>query len=94
MDIIEYIDPENGRKYQAYVDDQGGRIIKGPPEGLVDSLNLPEPFATKLHNVLYDRGIFDYATAARGQNLVGALQEALLVDAQILLDAFRKMIGG
>jgi len=87
MEEIEHID-ELGRKYRAFTDGEGSIIIKGPPENLVDVIHLPEPFATTLHNILYARGIFDYQTAARGQNLFGALQEALLLDVQKLIEAY------
>lgn len=93
MEEIEHID-ELGRKYRALSNGEGFIIIKGPPEGLLDELHLPEPFATTLHNILYARGIFDYQTAARGQALVGALQEALLLDAQRLLEAYYHLEQG
>jgi hypothetical protein len=92
MDKIEHIDTK-GRKYSAFTNGEGAIIIIGPPEGLVDDLQLPEPFATNLHNVLYSRGIFNFETASKGQVLLGALQEALLIDAQILLQAFSKYTG-
>lgn len=88
MDKVEYRDPLNGRLYEA-LQDGDARIIVGPPEGLVDSLNLPEPFATDLHNVLYRRGLFTYKSVTTGhKNLVGALQEALNLDVQRLTEAF------
>jgi len=93
MEKILHTD-ELGRKYSAFSNGEAVIII-GPPEGLFDYLHLPEPFATRLHNILFDRGIFDYKTASRGQALVGALQEALLLDAQKLLEAFlRNEQGG
>lgn len=82
-----------GRKYKVLVspdEQQGGYIILGPPEGLVDSLGLPEPFATTLHNILYDRGMLNYkAIVANQKNAVGVMQEALNIDAQRLVEAFR-----
>ena len=88
MDTVEYVD-ELGRKYSAF---QNGEqyIIKGPPEGLVDSLGLPEPLATNLHNTLYARGVLSLADAMRGANVVGALQEALQLDAQRITEAYFK----
>ena len=87
MDTFEYTDPVDGRKYEALRD--GGEVMKmGPPEGLVDALELAEPFATNLHNVLYRRHIFTYADATRGNVLIGALQEALNMDVQRLTEAF------
>jgi hypothetical protein len=89
IETIEYKDPETGRLYKAYQD--GDVLITiGPPEGLVDSLGLPEPFATTLHNILYNRGIFTYADASKPRALVGALQEALSLDSQRLAEAFSK----
>src|SRR5688572_19079747 len=89
MERIEHRDPQTGRLYEALTD--GGQVvIIGPPEGLVDSLNLPEPFATNLHNVLYRRRIFTYQDAGKHQNLLGALQEALNLDVQRLAEAFSK----
>jgi len=82
-----------GRKYWAHVspDDQGngGYVIIGPPDGLVDEL-VSEPFATTLHNVLYNRRIFTYRDIANMKTAVGVLQEALSVDAQRLAEIFSK----
>ena len=89
METIEYTDPATRRKYEALRDGENTMII-GPPEGLVDDLGLPEPFATNLHNILYARHIFSYTQASRGNQLLGALQEALLIDAQRLAEAFRQ----
>lgn len=87
MDNFEYTDPVNGRKYEALR--EGEEVMKlGPPEGLVDALEMPEPFATNLHNVLYRRHIYTYADASRGNILTGALQEALNVDVQRLTEVF------
>ena len=87
MEKGEFVD-ERGRKYQAMMEGDM-RIIIGPPEGLVDVLHLPEPLATNLHNVLYERGMLSYADVrSKPQNLMGALQEALAVDQQKLSEAF------
>lgn len=87
MEKIEYEDPVTHRMYEAYKDGDE-IIIIGPPEGLVDHLRLPEPFATNLHNILYRRRIFTYTQASRNGALQGALQEALQIDAQRLTEAF------
>lgn len=88
IQTIEFVDPVNGRHYEALQDGQM-RIIKGPPEGLVDALELPEPFATRLHNILYTRRLFTSADVARNpMTLLGALQEALMLDVQKLTEAF------
>jgi hypothetical protein len=89
MERREWIDPVNHRKYQVLGDGDGNHIIVGPPEGLVETLGLTEPFATTLHNILYDRGMFNFTIVARNsKNLVGALQEALNLDVQRLTEAF------
>lgn len=83
----EHID-EKGRRYAAYRDGEQV-IIKGPPEGLVDILKLPEPFATRLHNALLVRGCLSYRDVRKNPNtLVGALQEALGIDVQKLMEAY------
>lgn len=84
---------QDGRKYKAIVsegDQVGGYLIIGPPEGLVDAMGLPEPFATKLHNILYDRGIIKYEDAVKRGVLVGVLQEAYSLDSQRLLEEYLK----
>lgn len=87
MDRIEHTDTVTHRMYEGYKDGDEVIII-GPPEGLVDHLGLPEPFATNLHNSLYRRRIFTYTQASRNGALQGALQEALKIDAQRLAEAF------
>lgn len=63
-------------------------IPVGPPD-VVDALGIPEPLATRLHNQLHRRGLFTLADARRKQGgLLGALQAALKVDAQIMMQAF------
>ena len=82
---------QNGRKYKAYVspDEQmGAYAVIGPPEGLVDELGLQEPFATRLHNILYERGIMNAKDASRPNAIVGALQEAYQVDAQKIVERY------
>lgn len=93
MEVIIHTD-EKGRKYRAFKNGEDV-IISGPPENLVDGLGLPEPFATKLHNVLCDRKLFTFQDIMKNpNNLVGALQEALNLDAQILVEAYSKYEGG
>ena len=87
MQETEHID-ERGRKYKAFREGEQILIV-GPPEELVDELELPEPFATRLHNILYNRGIITYKDLARNpNNLIGALQEAYRLDVQKLTTAF------
>ena len=90
MDIVEYVD-EKGRKYKAYQAGELEPLIIGPPQGLVDDLDLPEPFATNLHNILYQRGLFSYSVVKKdAKNLLGALNEALRIDVQKLTAGFFK----
>jgi hypothetical protein len=82
---------QNGRKYKAYVspDEQmGAYAVIGPPESLVDELGLPEPFATRLHNILYERGIMCAKDATRPNAIAGALQEAYQIDAQKIVEQY------
>ena len=87
MEKITHID-DKGRKYIAWKGELGMNIIIGPPEGVVDVLGLPEPFATNLHNVLFARGIMNQRDASRPNALLGALQEALSIDVQRLNEAY------
>lgn len=83
----------SGRKYRAMVspDEQSGAyVIIGPPEGLVDEMGIPEPYATTLHNILYERKIFTYKDVSYRNNAVGVLQEWLTVDSQLLSEMFLK----
>jgi hypothetical protein len=88
MLIVEHV--VDGRKYKAYSDgSEEGIVIIGPPEGMVDELGMPEPFATRLHNILYARGFFSHADVVKVNNgLMGALQEALSIDVQKLNEYF------
>lgn len=65
------------------------RIVVGPHEGLVDTLGLPEDTATRLHNILFHRKLYNYAQLAKHpQEVVGAIQELYSLDAQKLMEAF------
>lgn len=88
MERTNWKDPLTGRWY-VVLEDGDARMVIGPPEELVGRLELPEPFATHLHNILHRRGILTYQDATRkNQELAGALQEALNLDAQRLHEAF------
>lgn len=81
----------NGRKYRAIVSPDmpaGAYIIVGPPEGLVDELDLPESVATNLHNILFDRGIFTAKEASRNGVLRGVVQELYQLETQRLYEKF------
>ena len=83
-----------GRKYKALFSDDipaGAYIILGPPEGLCDKLELPEPFATKLHNILYERGLLTYGDVTKKpKDVIGALQEAIQLDSQCIVEEYFK----
>lgn len=89
MEISEQV--IRGRKYRALSDGNGNALVIGPPEGLVDEMGLPEPFATNLHNALYARGLYTYRdVVTKPREIVGALQEALLLDVQRLTEGYFK----
>lgn len=83
----------DGRKYKAYFSPDiphGAEVIVGPPEGLVDRLGLPEPSATRLHNILYERGILNYDEARKKGVIFGAWQEFIGLDASRILEEFNQ----
>lgn len=85
---IKTIQDERGRKQEAHVDGEL-TIPIGPPLDLVDAINLPEPFATNLHNALHRRGLLTYAAVANNsKSVTGALQESIMIDVQKLTEAF------
>lgn len=70
--------PESDAKY--------GLMI-GPP--LLEHLGLPLHVEINLHNELFNRGIFTLAIARKQRNdLVAALQKALAIDADKILEAY------
>lgn len=82
---------EKGRKYAVLLDGEIGdglSIVIGPPEGLVDTLDLPEPQATRLHNILFDRTLFTYKAITAKGAIQAVLQELFSIDAQRLVEAF------
>ncbi len=95
MKTVTYED--NGRKYLVRLpddvpDDQAhmGEEIGPPP--IVDALRFPEPFATRLHNALYDRELWSIEEVNANPNgLRGALQIALRADIHILLNAYNEI---
>lgn len=85
---------ERGRQYRVMLPDDASEteapmgIPLGPPDA-VDFLELPEPFATRLHNNLYDRGLYRASDVRKNpQALFGALQSALRVDIHLLMQAY------
>jgi len=91
MEQQEFTD-ERGRKYKVLM--EGDQMIPIGPPDIVDVLELPEPVATRLHNILYQRGLFSYKDIAAGKNALGALQEALSIDVQRLVEAFYRFETG
>lgn len=79
---------EKGRNYDAWKGVDGFDIIIGPPEDVCDTLGIPEPIATRLHNILHTRGIIKYKDACKPNALRGALQDALSIDEQKLNEAY------
>lgn len=93
MDELKEVTDEKGRKYKAYVDPSappGAYVVVGPMEGLVDTLGLPDEVATRLHNILYDRGILDFKSLSRNGVAQAVIQELFSLDAQNLVSAFLK----
>jgi hypothetical protein len=94
MRTIEHTD-ERGRKYKVRLPDHAPDedadlgIILGPPD-VVDELELPEPFATRLHNQLYNRGLYTLSDVRKKRTLLqGAIMAAVGVDAQLLTQAYQ-----
>ena len=83
-----------GRKYRVILPDEANEteapmgIPLGPPDA-VDFLELPEPFATRLHNTLHERGLYRARDIRKNpQAIFGALQSALKVDVHLLMQAY------
>jgi hypothetical protein len=96
----EWID-ERHRKYLVLVDegvppDEYHMCpIIGPPRNIVDCLDWPEELKTRLHNILYDRKLWNIEAIRRQKNaLFGALQAALRVDQHTLMTEFEKYAKG
>lgn len=93
MKIVDYED-DRGRKFRVELPDNAGiedaefGVPVGPPP-VVDILELPEPFATRLHNELHRREIWNEAVIRRNPGaLIGAIQAAVRVDTQIIHQAY------
>jgi len=94
MRTVEF--EKNGRKYlvqlpnEAPDSDAERGIPIGPPD--IDGLlPLPEPFATRLHNEFFARGLFTLADTMRNQNEVrAAILAAVRLDVQSIQAAFQE----
>jgi hypothetical protein len=93
MRSVDYTD-DRGRNFRVMLpddapDDEAPMGIPIGPPDVVDHLGLPEPLATRLHNLLHERGLFDVRTLRkRGNVLQGVWQTALRVDVNRLHQAF------
>lgn len=84
--VVVWVDSE-GRKFNSIIpagarDAEAIKGVKfGPPP--LNALNLPRDVSVRLHNELFDRGLFTYEQVRRnlGQ-VISAIQQALRVDAQ------------
>jgi len=96
MKSVTYKD-EKGRLYKVSLPDDvpDSEAIKGIPIGppdIVDALGLPEPFATRLHNELHRRSLWNIREIKRRPGaLTAALQATLRVDFQTLSNAYHKV---
>lgn len=93
MRQVDYKD-ELGRWYRVMLDDDAKDedapmgIPVGPPN-IVDILELPEPFATHLHNQLFMRKLFKSKDIRKNPNsLQGALQAAFNMDVAKIHQAY------
>jgi hypothetical protein len=87
---------QRGRMYRSVIPDGAPDseaplgMILGPPD-VADYVGLPEPIATRLHNILHKKGLFSMKEVKRDSNaLFSALQLALRVDVHMLMDAYVK----
>ena len=95
MRIVDWTD-ERGRKYKSRIPD-GARdedaamgILVGPPN-VADALGWPEPLATRLHNNLFDRGLFTAEIVRKSpQALQAVIRATFKIDVHILMDAYIK----
>ena len=85
----------DGKKYRAVVPDQADRetwqygIPVGPPD--LSELDLPVEIEVRLHNELFVRGLITLADVRRNMSsLQGALQAALRVDAQMIVQLYEE----
>lgn len=87
---------EKGRKWLVLIPDtapdseaQMG-IVVGPPS--LDSLRLPEHIAIKLHNGLFDRGLFrEQDVKQRRQEVVSALLHAIGADVRRVVNLYSEV---
>ena len=90
---VEYEDLE-GKKYwstipaDAPLKNARFGLLEGPPD--LTHLNLPDKVRIKLHNALWQRGIFTTAQAKRSRmELISAMQEALELNPLMIVEAYQ-----
>lgn len=95
MKEVEYTD-DRGRLFRVLIPETDNierarhGIVIGPPE--LDDLDLPERVMVELHNQLYHRGLFSIQEAnKRRMDVVGALQAAMMVDVERILNIYRQV---
>ena len=93
MRQVDYIDTD-GRHFKVIVTDSclpelySAGIPIGPPP--LEARGLPLDLEVRLNNQLYNRGIFTQRDAAkRPRDLMAALQGALRLDIQRILEVYR-----
>ena len=93
MKPVDWTD-DRGRNFRTLLPDDAPDeearmgIPVGPPD-VVDHLGLPEPLATRLHNILHEQGLWDVKTLRKNDRvLIGVWQRALRVDVNRLFQAF------
>lgn len=84
-----------GKKYRVIVPEGAPQdtwaygVIVGPPD--LGSLGLPIEVERRLHNELHARGLITAVNVRKNMQLLqGALQAALRVDAQLILQAYEE----
>ena len=85
---------KEGKKYLVVlpegVDNVDLGIPLGPPN-FTEELELPEPFATRLHNQMFDRGLLSLDDLRRRPKEVqAALQSAFKLDAARIVNAYHE----
>lgn len=93
MRQVDYTN-ESGRNYRVMLppeatDEEAPMGVPIGPPDVVDTLGLPEPFATRLHNLLHRRGLYGTKEVRKHpQSLQSALQSAYKVDLHVLMQAY------
>jgi hypothetical protein len=90
--IVTVVDPQGRRSafavpHGAEASTWSSGILLGPPD--LSELGLPEEVTTRLHNELFVRGVTRRSDAkAKRADVLNALQAALRVDAQRIIDIY------